>query len=278
MKLLISIALLFLHFGTYAQASKAKATDLMNESGLARQMSVYKTEIRKSLIEQIEPVLNRQRFSEEQKRLTYQLFDEDLESTVGEAIINDSIREQLIKELDDSVVEAELKFYRSDLGKRIAEVEAAPAPYKSLSAESRVELGTKIFAASSKTRQQLISTISKLNQSADLYIKSSAYAQLGFAKGAASLNTEALRLIDQELEKFEVNQQAFIDSYAAADSMDSALVYEPLSDEELQKFSEHIASPSARKYIEFMVRAVPLVVRDRAEALGMKLAMNNKGV
>jgi hypothetical protein len=277
MKLLISFALLFLHLGTYAQASKANATDLLNESGWARQMSVFKTTIRSSLVEQIEPFLKREHFSDELKKKSYVLLDEDIESTIGEKIINDAIRQSLVKQLDDSVIESELKFFRSAFGKRIAEIEAAPAPYKSLSGEARSELGGKIWASASKTRQKLVASISKHLQGADLYIKSSAYAQFGLARGMANLNADAIRFVDQEMEKFEGMQKSLIDAYAAADAMEAALVYEPLSDIELEKFLDHILMPSAQKFNEFMVRTLPLILRDRAEALGTKLAMNNKG-
>jgi hypothetical protein len=274
MRILFIAALFFVHIGAGAQAPISKVTDFLNESGWSSQTPKFKTGIREAMMPRIEADL--QSLSKGDKQKAYASFDADLEAEMGAQRFNDMIRQAVSREWSESVISDGLKFFRTELGKKIVALESLPTPSNLMSPSKQVEVGRKIFNASSKSRQDLLVAVTKEMNGAAFYVDLSYYASWGLMSGAA--NADARSSLDEDLKKFKSLRKSMIDARATEEPMQAALIYQELNEAELTRFIAFMRTPSARKISDVMHRVLPAVMQNRTEAFGARLAANRKSV
>ena len=170
--------------------------------------------------------------------------------------------------LQPADVPALVAWYDGELGHRIAGLEQASAAKVEDPAE-RLRLGEQLLRTASDRRIAALQAILANTRSAAIMADTSIEMAIAVRQGLAMANpsTTARTLADIKAD-LDARRPQLVARYAGMGLPAYAFAYDALSDDELDRLAEHVASPAARTYGDASERGVARALSDASVALG----------
>jgi len=262
---MISIAWLqLLSYAASAVAvSEGQAAEFMRKSGLWQQLA------------QVEPGVQQgiSQSGAELRRLNDEQLDrlrDAVRVTYGPDRLRQSMRTELAASLPDAETMRALQFLATDLGKRVTALEEAAAiPDNSDRIES---LADDAAGALPPTRRNLIERMVKATRVADVAASIIVNQQLGVMRGfavyAGNADSDSEDEAKHRLNRYREQMVVVLGRRMAAQS---AVVYGPLSDDDLAGYVTFLESPAGRQTSDAVSAALDKVLGKAAFDLGRRI-------
>jgi len=262
---MISIAWLqLLSYAASAVAvSEGQTDEFMRKSGLWQQLAQVEPGVQQGITQSGAEL---RRLNDEQ---LVRLRDA-VRATYGPDRLRQSMRTELAASLPDAETMRALQFLATDLGKRVTALEEAAAITDN---SDRIEsLADDAAAALPPTRRNLIERMVKATRVADVAASIIVNQQLGVMRGfavyAGNADSDSEDEAKQRLNRYREQMVIVLGRRMAAQS---AVVYGPLSDDDLAGYVTFLESPAGRQTSDAVSAALDKVLGKAAFDLGRRI-------
>ncbi|HEY2818643.1 MAG TPA: hypothetical protein VGK44_16110 [Casimicrobiaceae bacterium] len=262
---MVSIAWLqlFGHAASALAVSDAQADEFMRKSGLWQQLAEVESGVQQGITQSDTEL---RRLNDEQ----LQRLRDAARAAYGAERLRAAMRAELASSLPAIETEQALQFLATDLGKRVTQLEeAAAAPENS----DHIEIiATDAAAALDPARKQLIERMVKATRVAEVAASIVINQQMGVMRGFAVYagHPDSASKDDEkaQLNKYRDQMIALLGPRMLAHS---AVIYGPLSDDDLAKYVAFLESPAGVKTSDTVGVALDKVLGVAAFELGRRI-------
>ena len=241
----------------------AQADAFMRTSGLWQQLAQIEAGVQQGIMQS----------DAELRRLNDEQLDrlrDAAHAAYGAERLRKSMRTELVASLPAAETEQALQFLATDLGKRVTALEeAAATPQNS----DRIEtIADDAFAALPAPRKDLIERMVKATRVAEVAASIIINQQLGVMRGFAVYAGHADSTPpDDAKSRMNRYRDQLIASLGPRMAAQSAVVYGPLSEDDLSKYVEFLESPAGRETSNAVSAALDKVLGGAAFELGRRI-------
>jgi len=182
--------------------------------------------------------------------------------------LRESVRSNLTALLPGGDTEAMMRWFDTPLAKRVTAVESAVTTLEER--QRAAQLAAKTYDESSAARKSILDRMAKSSGAADMAAMLAIEQQIGIARGVAAAVGLDYRGPRSQSEKFEQRQKNS-DAAVKAWVMNAAIVYAPMSDDELSQYVAVLERASMRRVLDATSMALEKALSAAANELVRKV-------